>query len=395
MEIVAAKIATIDSVPLDGSGRYEAYFNRFLAGERASSFASDSKDYRGLSIAQNKLGILLDSGLSNIDAVKVYKTSLMSVSLLSGVTNLGDGSPISAYDALVRKVSDCDSDANVYSAVLDAMGYNSAIIAGNNHADIVVKIGDSWFLTSSGDFLKANLNTSLSDGNYVYAQPTFGPALSIASGSGVVAPVTAVVHVVNGITVRYGKHDYGSNNQAEYDKVMEIVAAKVAAIDSISFGGKYEAYFTRFLAGERASSFPSDSLDYRGLSIAQNKLSILLDQGLSNVDVVKAYKTSLISALLLGSDNPGDGSPKSAYDILVRHLGDCDAIANVYSAVFDSLGYNSAILSGYNHADVVVKLGDSWFLTGNGSFTVSDIPTALASGIHMYAQPTFGPLLSK
>jgi hypothetical protein len=47
--------------------------------------------------------------------------------------------------------------------------------------------------------------------------------------------------------------------------------------------------------------------------------------GVSKATVIKAYKAALISgSLIQGLKDPGDGSPRSAYDSLVRGVTDCD-----------------------------------------------------------------------
>lgn len=178
MEIVNKKVATIDSVPLDVSGRYEQEFNDYLyKGDRAENYPEGSYEYRGLKLANVKFGPLLAAGLTVDEVVQAYKTSLMAASFMGDVTNPRNGSPKSAYDNLVNKISDCDSDAYVYSAVFDAMGYNSAVIASTNHAEVIVKLGDTWYGTMGGDFGKISVAKALKDGAHMLSQPTYGSEL--------------------------------------------------------------------------------------------------------------------------------------------------------------------------------------------------------------------------
>jgi hypothetical protein len=176
MEIVGQKVKDIGSVKFDAGGKYEDYFKRFLDGDRASNYDQKSMDYRGLGIVQNKLGPLVDNGVTKDIIEKVYKGSLMGGDLVEGVKDLG-GSTRSAYDALVGKSTDCDSDAQVYSAVFDSLGFNTAIVAGTGHADVIIQLNGKWFKALGGTFREANISATLSDGSHVHTQPTTGPSL--------------------------------------------------------------------------------------------------------------------------------------------------------------------------------------------------------------------------
>ncbi|MNW62076.1 hypothetical protein D3C74_401840 [compost metagenome] len=88
-----------------------------------------------------------------------------------------DGSPNSAYDALVNKVTDCDSDAEVYSVVLDSLGFNTVIISSPGHANVSVKLGDNWYQTIGGGFDKSYIAKAL-NAKAKISEPTYGPALT-------------------------------------------------------------------------------------------------------------------------------------------------------------------------------------------------------------------------
>jgi len=234
--------------------------------------------------------------------------------------------------------------------------------------------------------------------------PTYTAVITSSGGSSVVTPTPTPKPVeesatVNGIKVQYGKHTYGSKNQKEYDKVMEIVNAKVANIDSVKLdqGGKYEGLFEAYLyKGDRADNYSYGSTEHRGLTLAHGVFSPLLEEGLTVDEAVHVYKVSLLASSFMGDvTNPRTGSPKSAYDNLVNKISDCDSDAQVYSAVFDAMGYNSAIVAGTNHADVVIKVGNNWYVTMSGQFSKANVTKALEKGATMLAQPTYGAELKK
>src|SRR5690606_34270014 len=92
--------------------------------------------------------------------------------------------------------------------------------------------------------------------------------------------------------------------------------------------------------------------------------------------------------------DPKDGSPKSAYDNLVLGKSDCDALAEVYSLGFDIMGFNTAIIGGSNHAEVMVQIDGNWYRIGSGTFRILDVTQALKSGSSIFSQPTYGSILN-
>lgn len=231
---------------------------------------------------------------------------------------------------------------------------------------------------------------------------TYTALISSSGGSNVVTPPTKPVEesaVVNGIKVLYGKHTYGSKNQNEYDYVMKVVNEKIATIDTVKLdpGGKYEDLYEAYLyKGETADKYSYGSREHRGLTLAHGLFSPLLEGGLAVDEAVHAYKTSLMASSFMGDvTNPRNGSPKSAFDNLYNKISDCDSDAQVYSSVFDAMGYNSAIVAGTNHADVVVKIGDFWYGTMSGEFHETNIKELLKDGKTMLVQPTYGANFKK
>lgn len=201
--------------------------------------------------------------------------------------------------------------------------------------------------------------------------------------------------VVDGIKVKYGKHTYGVTTQKQYDQSLQIVDDVLKGIDDIVFGGRYNEYYELFLKGERWSGDRSDRSDRnKGLKSAEGSIGDLVNAGVSSETIIKAYKASTISLeLLRGKHDPLDGTPRSIYDALVLDRIDCDPIAQVYSAVFDSLGFNTAIIGGSNHAEVLIQFDGKWFESGSGTFRLIDVSKALENGSYIISMPTDGSIL--
>lgn len=202
--------------------------------------------------------------------------------------------------------------------------------------------------------------------------------------------------VVNGIKVQYGQHTYGSQNQTEYDKVMKVVkeyADKYSTTefdDGSRFSKQFELYIT---SGDRYTDYPQGTMYYMGLKVAEGRLGGLVEAGVSKAEIEKLHKTGIIAGNLMvstGATDPGDGSPSSLYDLLYRGVADCDPDAFAYSAVYDALGYETMIVGGQGHADMFVKVGDSWYRPMGGTFTKSSISGALNSGGTVISAPTYG-----
>jgi hypothetical protein len=226
--------------------------------------------------------------------------------------------------------------------------------------------------------------------------------MAIITSTGGTAPVVQAPVVsapagptqqVHGINVQYGRHDYKSGSQAEYDKVMEIVNEVTANSSSIRFGDKYEQYFRNYLNGDRAENYPRNTMDSIGLSKAKGSIGDLVAAGISKENVEKLYRATVIAGdLIRGIQDPLDGSPESAYDALVRGTTDCDSDAQVYSAVFDAMGFNTAISAKPGHAQVIVGVDGTWFGTVAGSFVETTLPASASSrtgGAFLHTAPTF------
>ncbi|MED4974254.1 MULTISPECIES: CAP domain-containing protein [Geobacillus thermoleovorans group] len=201
--------------------------------------------------------------------------------------------------------------------------------------------------------------------------------------------------VVNGITVDYGRHTYGVKNQAEYNKVMEIVRNELKRVDKEPWmDGRFAKYYDMYLNGDRKENYKVGSLEYRGLLQAENSLGDLVSKGVSKEEIKKVYKLGMIASdLLQGATDPRNGKPSSAYDALVNKLSDCDSDAQVYSAVYDAMGYNTMILAGKSHADAFVQIGNNWYEAQ--SLDIADMSKPLSKDGYVLVQPTNGDIYNK
>lgn len=210
----------------------------------------------------------------------------------------------------------------------------------------------------------------------------------INGGGSTAKPPTQNVGSINAL---YGKHVYGSKNQAEYDAVVKEAKSELAKFkidDSIM----NLSYLDRYIAGERPSkSSGRGSTDDRGLKAIENSYGSLIANGVSRVEILKLVVAANVDGTLReGAKDPKDGSPRSAYDAIFRKLDDCDPTAEVQSLVFDIQGYSTMIVAGNNHADFYVKVQEKWYAYGSGSFLVADkTPMAVSTGQYIMSQPTF------
>ncbi|BBW98749.1 stalk domain-containing protein [Geobacillus subterraneus] len=218
---------------------------------------------------------------------------------------------------------------------------------------------------------------------------------SSKSGSSTATQTQNKKQVVKGITVDYGRHTYGVKNQAEYNKVMEIVRNALKGIDKEPWiEGRLAKYYDMYLDGVRKENYNVGSLDYVGMFQAEQSLKGLVDKKVSIEEIKKIYKIRRVASdLLKGAKDPRNGKPSSAYDALVNKLSDCDSGAQVYSAVYDAMGYNTMILAGNNHAAAFVQIGDNWYELP--SLRLVDMTEPLDKDGYVLVQPTNGDIYNK
>lgn len=190
------------------------------------------------------------------------------------------------------------------------------------------------------------------------------------------------------IKVRYGKHNYGSNSQEEYDTVMNIVHEAIKEFDRVEM----PQYFDEYMAGARGSRDQERSERNVRLVQLDGAFDELVAAKISKASIEHAYKTMTIAGdLIRGIGDPSDASPRSAFDALIRRASDCDSDANVYSAVFDAMGYNTMIIATPGHAQMFVEIEGHWWAPVAGSFGMLDHERFKTDrSVSVYTQPTFG-----
>ncbi|KIL39543.1 hypothetical protein SD70_19255 [Gordoniibacillus kamchatkensis] len=91
-------------------------------------------------------------------------------------------------------------------------------------------------------------------------------------------------------TVRYGRHDYGSLNQSQYDTVMKIVDEAVAGLDKIDISQE-EKYLAEYMNGARWSGDKSDRSERnKGLYFAEQRYGDLLQTALAKKRLSRSSK---------------------------------------------------------------------------------------------------------
>lgn len=158
------------------------------------------------------------------------------------------------------------------------------------------------------------------------------------------------------ITVRYGRHTYNSNNQTEYNKVMEVVDG---VINGTSVLGK-DAYQTiENFKNNTGKSNKSRSylLKHTGIDkLTSNKEE---QDKLFTLWALKANAQSYSSKTL--GITPDGSKGNSAYSKMFQAKGDCTADAMINLAVCDALGYNAKVVAGENHEWVKVQIDGKWY----------------------------------
>lgn len=186
----------------------------------------------------------------------------------------------------------------------------------------------------------------------------------------------------------YTKHHYGSANQEEFNTVIDIINDAILDVPTVQF----PKYYSEYLDGARWSGDRSDRSERNvRLAQAEGALKGIVDAGVSRASIEKAYKVLLTAGYLIaGRKDPKDGTPRSAYDNLVRKVSDCDSDAEAFSAFFDAMGYNTMIIASPGHAEFYFQIEGNWY---DRWFRKFDLSLLKNSNLYVYSPPTFGPLI--
>ncbi|MEC1947655.1 copper amine oxidase N-terminal domain-containing protein, partial [Schinkia azotoformans] len=166
MSIIDNAIDKADSVTF--GGRYADAAEKYI-----NSYPNWDKTDKTQAGMDEVFGPLLKNGVSKEEVKWLYKLSVTANTLSQQRESGRDGSPRSAYDELVNKVGDCDSAAQAHSALFDAAGYSTAIVAGQNHAYVYVKVKGKWYSPQGGSFAGGVENLTVPKGGWFLSNPTF------------------------------------------------------------------------------------------------------------------------------------------------------------------------------------------------------------------------------
>ncbi|WP_445612988.1 copper amine oxidase N-terminal domain-containing protein [Geobacillus sp. YF-1] len=365
----------------------------------ANQFTSTNNLYKTLVLAESTLSglsynITLDVGNEFVESLTVVKRLTPISVYIDGIPQFYKQQPIEQngivfvplrdiYEKLGAKVT---SDTKTNTVIITKGNTVIKLPRGKDFAYVngkSVKLSAKMFIKNGVtmipvDFLKVSLGSSVE-------------WLSVPK----VVVITSKAQTVDGIKVLYGGHTYASRNQKEYDTVMKIVREHISKeYDKLVFGESRNKYYLEYLDGARFNGDKRDRSERNvGLYLAQGSIGELVSAGVSKEGVIRAWKTGFLAGTLAsGTVDPGDGKPRSAYDNLVRRVSDCDAHAQVYSAVWDAMGYNTLIIAGSGHADMLVQIEGHWFKPGAGSFLRVDLNGSLKKGAKIIFQPTYGQI---
>jgi len=180
----------------------------------------------------------------------------------------------------------------------------------------------------------------------------------------------------NGIKVSYKNHTYNTKSQAEYDQVMNHVNKIISGkkYSDVKLQHQDDAFelgvLERLMNGsltvitdrtDPAFRTPENTTAYRFNIAFKDAIS----QGVSFETLAKYRAATMYADYFTGGDNALSGPPESAYDYFIKNEQDCTSIAYATQALFDTLGYNTAVVHSpkTDHDYLIVELDGKWFST--------------------------------
>lgn len=167
------------------------------------------------------------------------------------------------------------------------------------------------------------------------------------------------------ITVRYGFHNYNSNNQAEYDAVIKAVQSTYDA--TVKKG--YSALVNVF--GLDATDWQVIEDIIKGKSYDKQAWNAFLElyfpavasnisDAKTQAETVKLY-AQYRKILTSISKTGGETNATSAYDILFNNIGSCVGSSHLQTAIADMLGIDCATYASKTHQASVLKINGVYF----------------------------------
>lgn len=105
------------------------------------------------------------------------------------------------------------------------------------------------------------------------------------------------------------------------------------------------------------------------LTIAQEDFSALTDAGIVKERIEELHKASLDAGGLLYGIESQVSHVLLTVRLILRLTDCCDSNAQVQSAIYDSLGYPTAVVVNPGHVDFIFKLDGEWYNVSSGSFS--------------------------
>ncbi|ASA25621.1 copper amine oxidase N-terminal domain-containing protein [Paenibacillus donghaensis] len=372
--------------------------------QRAKAVLVQIKQKIGISIAEGKVNLsLLRSNASETKSNTVLASSTKEITVyLNGVKQHYAESPVMSNGTVLVPMRGIFESLGA-NLVFDAK--NKTIHAKRNETQITVIVGAASASVNGKNIplsVKAQTIHNITMVPLRFVSEALGATIEwnaetmtvkIESPS-VSTSATPNVKSVSDSYIKYGNHVYGTNNQTEYTKVMNVVAGALKEGNSIKLGELYTEYYYKYIEGYRWSGDTSDrSIQNRGLKSAEDSIGVLVADGVSIEEIERVYQAQSIAIRLLNkAANPGEGS-YSAYDALFYNISNCVSDAHVKSVVFDSIEYNTIVYGGNGHAEMAFQINGLWYETVSGTFERVDPVNSLATDGSILVQPTFGDMI--
>lgn len=178
----------------------------------------------------------------------------------------------------------------------------------------------------------------------------------------------------DGIKVSYKNHTYNVKSQAEYDQVMNhvIKILKGKTYSDTKLPNENTESDLKILEGLMNGSIKpiTDRTDPNYRTSANSKALGLLDtygdvinNNVTFETLAKFKVATAHTSYFVGSTTSTWGPPESAYDFFIKDYIDCTSYAYAKQAIYDSLGYNTAVIHSpkANHDYVIVELDGKWY----------------------------------
>ncbi len=183
----------------------------------------------------------------------------------------------------------------------------------------------------------------------------------------------------NGIKVSYKNHTYNVKSQKEYDEVMNFVNKMLAGktltdvlktkVEYYNLDLEYDLQvLEKYMNGEieiiRDRNNPATRTKENSTAIGySSEYKELLDNGISFETLSKYIAASDYVEHFMTESYSLAGPPNSAHDYFIKKDVDCDATAYAQQVLWDTLGYNTAVVTSpaLKHGFLIIELDGVWY----------------------------------